>query len=206
MMPSPCFTPYCSFQHAQTAGVATDITPEQSRRGVDETSLGWSVFERPLTSHRFFTLSTSSARIDFAAMKWTWFAVSLAVAGPLALAQPHRHAHRHAEKRSPGTEVVYELDGKVVDKDFVEKGLQDGSLVRVGDSVKANDAPASSPTPTPKIKAKYGASGGDDDGDDDKKSSSSSTTVIPSPSPSPAGGRREQAEAAVRRRRQEGRR
>ncbi|KAI9882518.1 MAG: hypothetical protein M1823_005737 [Watsoniomyces obsoletus] len=95
-------------------------------------------------------------------MKWTWFAVSLAVAGPLALAQPHRHSHRHAEKRSPDTEIVWELEGKRVDDKFVQEGLKAGTLVKVGNTVKTQDPPSES-------KVKYGADG---DKDEDAKQQS----------------------------------
>lgn len=75
-------------------------------------------------------------------MKFTTIALSLslATAGHLVVAQPHRHAHRHAEKRSPDgpTVTVYELNGTPVPWDVVEKGLKDGSLTVINGSVAPN--------------------------------------------------------------------
>lgn len=85
----------------------------------------------------------------------TLFIFSVVTVGPLVAAQPHRHVHRHAEKRSPETRVVnvpgptvviYELNGKIISEDEVKKGLADGSLVRVGAGVEP--APSAYPTPT----------------------------------------------------------
>ena len=93
-------------------------------------------------------------------MKWTLVALSLslATAGPLAFAQPHRHQHRHehrhAEKRTPGTRTVYELNGTPVPEDVVQKGLRDGSLVIVHGSLQSKSSTTQSTmtaTPTPTV-------------------------------------------------------
>lgn len=87
--------------------------------------------------------------------------LSLAAAGPLAIAQPHRHAHRHAiDKREaevvnvPGpTVITYVLDGKTISEEEVKKGLADGYLRLVdGGGIAeqpspSEDAPVVEPTP-----------------------------------------------------------
>ncbi|MCJ1414090.1 hypothetical protein MMC32_000415 [Xylographa parallela] len=71
-------------------------------------------------------------------MRFTDVLVALATAGFLVGAQPHRHHHRHAEKRAPDVEVVtvagptvyaFEFDGQSMTQDQVCKGIADGSLM-----------------------------------------------------------------------------
>lgn len=83
-------------------------------------------------------------------MKLLWFALSvgLVAAGPLAAAQPHRHQHRHAEKRAPGTKTEYILNGTPVPYGDVQKGLAEGTLVIVGGRIEPASSPAEA-TSTP---------------------------------------------------------
>lgn len=87
-------------------------------------------------------------------MKFSNVALTLATAGTLVAAQPHRHHHRHnAQRRAPTntdvvvvpgpTVVAYELDGKQISWDDVTKGIADGSLKW------ANGAPAPAAAPAP---------------------------------------------------------
>lgn len=90
-------------------------------------------------------------------MRFLTIALSFSLVGPLVAAQPHRHAHRHAEKRTPETKVVkvpgptvivYELNGKIISEEEVKKGLADGSLVRIGGG-NVEPAPSSYQAPEP---------------------------------------------------------
>lgn len=68
----------------------------------------------------------------------TNIALTLATAGSIVAAQPHRHHHRHADKRSPvETEVVsvpgptvvaYELNGQTISQADVCSGIANGTL------------------------------------------------------------------------------
>lgn len=68
----------------------------------------------------------------------TNIALTLATAGSIVAAQPHRHHHRHADKRSPAeTEVVsvagptvvaYELNGQTISQADVCGGIANGTL------------------------------------------------------------------------------
>ncbi|KAI9813467.1 MAG: hypothetical protein M1827_004143 [Pycnora praestabilis] len=59
-------------------------------------------------------------------MKFSSIALGLATAGSLVAAQPHRHHHRHADKRTPtdsapGSSVtLYEMNGEIISKDQVD--------------------------------------------------------------------------------------
>jgi len=95
-------------------------------------------------------------------------ALTLATAGSIVAAQPHRHQHRHVQRRSPTetdvvvvpgpTVVAYELNGKPIDAAKVSAGIADGSLkwaeglpapVAQATSAVAPPAPASSaPAPS----------------------------------------------------------
>ena len=71
-------------------------------------------------------------------MKFINIAITLATAGSIVVAQPHRHHHRHADKRAPDyTQVVnvpgptvlaFELNGKLIPQSDVCNGIADGSL------------------------------------------------------------------------------
>ena len=70
-------------------------------------------------------------------MKFSNFALTLATAGSIAAAQPHKHQHRHADKRSPdytkieavaATAIVYEFDNKVISPSDVCAGLAAGRM------------------------------------------------------------------------------
>ena len=68
----------------------------------------------------------------------TIIALTLGTAGSIVAAQPHKHHHRHADKRFPAdTEVVsvpgptvvaYELNGQTISQDEVCNGIANGSL------------------------------------------------------------------------------
>lgn len=95
-------------------------------------------------------------------------AITLATAGSLIAAQPHRHQHRHIQRRSPTetdvvvvpgpTVVAYELNGQPISAAQVSAGIADGSLkwangapapVAQATSAAAPSAPASSaPAPS----------------------------------------------------------
>lgn len=93
-------------------------------------------------------------------MKITSFALTLATAGSLVAAQPHKHHHRHANhvKRVPDVTVVnvpgptvtaYELNGQQISDTDVCKGIANGSL-KWADGVAPPDAcPSSSAAPAP---------------------------------------------------------
>ncbi|KAI9845015.1 MAG: hypothetical protein M1837_005159 [Sclerophora amabilis] len=84
-------------------------------------------------------------------MKISSVFIALATAGSLVAAQPHRqrHHHSHVERREAKpaggpTVIEYELNGKRISKEEVDKGIADGTLVWVDGrpSAKAADAPA----------------------------------------------------------------
>lgn len=80
-------------------------------------------------------------------------ALTLATAGSLVVAQPHRHQHRHVQRRSPTetnvvvvagpTVVAYELNGEPISAAKVSAGIADGSLKW------ANGVPAPAAQATP---------------------------------------------------------
>jgi len=83
-------------------------------------------------------------------MKFSNITLTLATAGSLVAAQPHRHHHRHVEKRSPTeTEVVtvvaYEFDGKPISSTEVFAGIADKKLAWADGA----PAPAAGVTPAP---------------------------------------------------------
>lgn len=93
-------------------------------------------------------------------MKFSNVAVTLATAGSLVVAHPHKHHHRHAVKRSPvvtevtnvvaSTVVMYELNGQPISQSEVCTGIRAGKLHWVEDAnnpdpCAAEDAPADSP-------------------------------------------------------------
>ena len=132
-------------------------------------------------------------------MKWTLVALSLslATAGPLAFAQPHRHQHRHehrhAEKRTPGTKTVYELNGTPVPEDVVQQGLRDGSLVVVHGSLQSKSSSSSTPpttteTPTPTVTSSESVN---------VPNSTSSTTTVSSTSSSSSSSTSASASASA---------
>ena len=98
--------------------------------------------------------------------------LTLATAGSIVAAQPHRHHHRHAGKRSPAeTEVVsvpgptvvaYELNGQTISPAEVCEGIANGSLQWASGEKAALDCSSSAivpstsaaaPTPTPALSA-----------------------------------------------------
>ncbi|MCJ1403236.1 hypothetical protein MMC11_006459 [Xylographa trunciseda] len=71
-------------------------------------------------------------------MKFTDVIVAFVAVGSLVAAQPHKHHHRHAEKRTPDVEVVtvpgptvyaFEFDGQSMSQDQVCKGIAEGTLM-----------------------------------------------------------------------------
>ena len=93
-------------------------------------------------------------------MRFSNVAVTLATAGSLVVAHPHKHHHRHAVKRSPvvtevtnvvaSTVVMYELNGQPISQSQVCSGIRAGTLHWVEDAnnpdpCAAEDAPAASP-------------------------------------------------------------
>ncbi|MCJ1390532.1 hypothetical protein MMC18_003392 [Xylographa bjoerkii] len=71
-------------------------------------------------------------------MKLADVIVAWVTAASLVAAQPHRHHHRHAEKRSPDIDVVtvagptvyaFEFNGQSMSQDQVCKGIADGTLM-----------------------------------------------------------------------------
>ena len=76
------------------------------------------------------------------------------MAGVLVVSQPHKHHNRHADKRSPDTEMVtvpgptvyvFEFDGKSLSQDEVCKGISDGTLMWAPGT---DENPCSDPAPT----------------------------------------------------------
>ncbi|KAG6034089.1 hypothetical protein E4U41_006687 [Claviceps citrina] len=96
--------------------------------------------------------------------------IQLAVAATLAVgatANSHQHLHRHAkkqagphaDKRDPdavvhyvaeAVEVVYQLDGQVLDSKQAVEGLKDGDYVVVGETKPVYNPPPPPPPPAPK--------------------------------------------------------
>lgn len=103
--------------------------------------------------------------------------VHLAIAASLAIgvtANSHQHLHRHikkdvgskAEKRVPDpvtawvagpTQTVYQLDGKILDADKAQAGLEDGELVVVGETTPTYTPPPPPPKPTTTSVKNFGA-------------------------------------------------
>ena len=101
-------------------------------------------------------------------MKFTDLMLTLAAAGSLVAAQPHKHHHRHVQKRSPepvadapGPVVTtYELNGKIISLNEVCAGIDDGTLQWAPGTENAPDCgkiPAASPTPSPTSSSAGGA-------------------------------------------------
>ncbi|PGH15397.1 hypothetical protein AJ80_05581 [Polytolypa hystricis UAMH7299] len=93
-------------------------------------------------------------------MKVNSVVVSLAAAGTLAAATPHRHQHRHHQvKRSPdATEVVtvpgptvyvYEYNKEPMDKEEACKGIKKGYYVYSGGHVPSDPCEGEEPQPDP---------------------------------------------------------
>ena len=72
-------------------------------------------------------------------MKFANITITLATAGSVVAAQPHRHHHHHANKRSPDgntavvnvpgpTVLAFELNGKLIPQSDVCEGITKGSL------------------------------------------------------------------------------
>lgn len=86
-------------------------------------------------------------------MKLNTVALTLATAG-LVTAQPHHHAHRHHQKRAPGTVIEYQLNGQQISADDVCKGIADGTLKWESgqappEACQSSSSSSSTPTPTP---------------------------------------------------------
>ena len=97
-------------------------------------------------------------------MKLSTIALTIAATSTLAVAQPHRHHHRHNAKRSPeyaqtvdvpGPVVtLYELDGKTLAQSEVCKGIEDGSLKWAEGTIdppQCDNPQAPAPAPTPVV-------------------------------------------------------
>lgn len=121
-------------------------------------------------------------------------AVALLGASALVAAQPHGHDHmgRHAlreqgspvEKREASTVVVeaavatvYELNGKALDKNVVQEGINKGIYVLISESKISTSTPAPVPTVKPAEFFEKPAS---------TSSSISSSLVVPTPTPTPS--------------------
>lgn len=119
-------------------------------------------------------------------MKFTNLA--LLGAATLVVAQPHNHVHRHPARHGspvegrdfattttvPGAIVtVYELNGDVISWADVEKGIEAGKYVLVGDKISTVIAPSTSSTPVPTT------------------SSIKSTSTTPTPTPTPSSSKLE---------------
>lgn len=120
-------------------------------------------------------------------MKFTNVAVTLATAGSLVAAHPHKHHHRHAVKRVPvvtevtnvvaSTVVMYELNGQPISQSEVCNGIRAGRLHWVEgsnnpDPCTGEDAPAAAPVPQAAA------------GPASSSISASTSTSIPAPIPS----------------------
>ncbi len=96
-------------------------------------------------------------------MKISSIALTIATAGSIVAAQPHKHQHRHLEKRDaatltkavPGAVVtLYKLGDKHIDYDEAIKGIAEHRYVVDGGALKEaapSTTPTSSPTSTPNV-------------------------------------------------------